>query len=204
MPAALVVDQLRILLVSRILVGTRGMLQLGNRFGLPHVLLATHPICVLAAGVQRVCQHRIHFAESAVMFRYRLTGNLGDADTFNVARRAGEVLLDESGIQTHCLEDLCTTIRLVGGDAHFRHHLVQPLADSLDVVFDCLSRFQIDARRDVLQRIHCQPGMNRFRSVSCQQRKVMNFARRPGTDDQAGAGTQALSDQVMMYPGRRQ
>ena len=69
-------------------------------------------------------------------------------------------------------------------------------------MFDRFSRFQIDARRDVLQRIHRQPGMNRFCSVSCQQRKVMNFSRRPGADDQAGAGTQTLSDQVMMHPGR--
>ena len=54
------------------------MLQLGNRFRRPHVLLAARAILVFAAGIERVTQHRV-VAERELMHPKSLLGDLEQA-----------------------------------------------------------------------------------------------------------------------------
>src|SRR5499425_3800556 len=58
--------------------------------------------------------------------------DLTDPDTFDARGRAGEVPVDDVVVQSDGLEDLGTTVRLDGGDAHLRKDLEQPLVDRLD------------------------------------------------------------------------
>ena len=55
----LVVDDLCVLFVGVEIVGAGAVLQLGNRIGRPHVVLASGAPCVLTARIQHVGQHRI-------------------------------------------------------------------------------------------------------------------------------------------------
>ncbi len=90
----LVVDQLRVILVGRVAVRARRVLQLGDRVRRPHVLFAADAVLVFAAGVERVAQHRV-VAERELVQAERLLGDLEQADALDVARGAGEVLVDE-------------------------------------------------------------------------------------------------------------
>ena len=108
------------------------MLQLGDRFRRPHMLLAARAILVLAAGVERLAKNRV-VSECELMQAIRFLGDFEQSYALDIARGAGEIFLDERRIQAHRLEDLRAAIRLVGRDAHLRHHLVQALADRLDV-----------------------------------------------------------------------
>ena len=80
-------------------------------------------VLVLAAGVERVREQRVG-AERLLVQALRLLGDLEQADALDVARGAGEVLVDERRLQPDRLEDLRAAVRLVRGDAHLRHHLV--------------------------------------------------------------------------------
>jgi hypothetical protein len=77
-PPRLIVDQRRVFLVGLVLAGARRVLQLGDHLGRPHVLFATHPVSVLAAGVEHRRQHRI-VAESLAVQADRLFHDLEDA-----------------------------------------------------------------------------------------------------------------------------
>jgi hypothetical protein len=68
----------------------------------------------------------------------RFLGDLGQADALDAGRGAGEILVDEIGLQADRVEDLRAAIGLVGRDAHLGHHLEQALADRLDVALDDL------------------------------------------------------------------
>ena len=59
MTPVLVVDDLCVLFVGVEIVGARAVLQLCNRIGRPHVILASGTPCVLTARIQHMGQHRI-------------------------------------------------------------------------------------------------------------------------------------------------
>jgi hypothetical protein len=67
------------------------VLQLGDGFRRPHVLFAARAPGVLAAGVERVGQHRVG-AEGRAMHAHRFFRHFEEADALDVAGRAGEVL----------------------------------------------------------------------------------------------------------------
>ncbi len=139
------------------------------------------------------------------MHAHRFLGDLEHADALDVARRAGEVLVDEGPLQSDRLEDLRAAVRLVGGDAHLGHHLVEPLADRLDVA---LARFlRVQRRHRVVQlrqRLQRQVGMDRLGAVAREQREVVHLARRPRLDDQPGGRAQSLLDQMLVHGRRRE
>src|SRR5581483_3518512 len=83
-------------------------------------------------------QAPVFFAERGAVHANGFLRNLRHPYALDIARGAGKILRDERGVQADGLEDLCTAIRLVGRDAHLGHHLVQPLADRLDVMLDRL------------------------------------------------------------------
>jgi hypothetical protein len=90
MPLALIVDQAGIFLVGLVLVGARGVLQLGDRIRRPQMIFAAHAEGILAAGFERVGQHRID-AERRLMLAQGFLGDFKQADAFDIARSAGEV-----------------------------------------------------------------------------------------------------------------
>ena len=87
----LVVDQLCVFFVGVEVVGTRGMLQLGNRVRRPHVVFTTHAEGIFAACIEHVGQHRV-ITEGRAVHAQRLFSNLEHAHAFNLAGRAGEEL----------------------------------------------------------------------------------------------------------------
>ena len=139
--AALVVDELGVLFVSAPVVGTRAVLQLGDRIRRPHMLFAPSAPGVFAARVQGVGQHRVG-AEGCLVGADRFFCNLENADTLNAAGRAGEVLRHRLARQSNRLKQLRTAVAHVGAHAHFGHDLGQALAHRLDVVVDRFIRTQ--------------------------------------------------------------
>ena len=119
-------------------------------------------------------------------------------------RRAGEVLVDERLREADGLEDLRAAVRLVGGDAHLRHHLEQALADRLDVALDELLR----RRSSAAARPACRARVAKARfgwiasaPKPARQREVVHLARAAGLDDEAGARAQARAHQVVVHGG---
>ena len=204
MPARLVVDDLRVFLVSlgRIVAGR--MLQLRDRVGRPHVLLAAHPECILAARIERVGEHGV-IAERGHVHADRLFGDFEHADAFDIRRGAGEVLVDERTGQSDRLENLGARVRHIGGDAHLRHHFAQAFADRLDEILDRpVAGFPvIRPAVEQKERLHRKVRVNRLRAVTAKQREMVNFARGAGFHHQAGTGAQAFVGEVLVDCGQR-
>ena len=182
-------------------VGSRRVLQLGDRVRRPHVLFAADAVLIFAAGIERVAQHRT-VAEGDLVQPISLIGDLEQTDTLDVARRAGEILVDKRTVQSDRLEYLSAAVGLIGRDAHLGHHLVQTLADRLD---EALGRFLgRDFRHDLVQlgeRFQREIRVDRLGAVTGEQCEMMHFARRSGLDDQPGAGAQTLAHQVLVHGG---
>ncbi len=203
--AALVVDDLGVLLVRPPTVGARAVLQLGDGVGAPHVLLAARAPGVFAAGVQHASQHRVG-AEGGAVAGQGFLGDLEHADALDPAGGAGEILGDGVGVDADGLEQLRAAVAHVGAHAHLGHDLGQALADGLDVVVDGLLGRQL--ARQVLvhggQGLHGQPGVHGLGAVAGQHGEVVHLARAAGLHHQAGAGAQALADQVLVHGRQRQ
>ena len=134
--AALVVDDLRVFLVGVELVRARAVLQLGDRVGRPHVLLAARAPGVLAAGVQHLGQHRV-VAEGGAVHAQRLLRDLEHADAADLADAVPRKYLPTTlAVEADGLEQLRAAVRHVRADAHLGHDLGQALAHRLDVVVD--------------------------------------------------------------------
>ena len=118
--AALVVDDLGIFLIGVEVIGAGAVLQLGDRIGRPHVFLTTRAPGVFATGIQCIGQHRVG-AERSAVHADGFFGNLKNADTFDPARGAGEVLVHGLTGQTDRLEQLRTAVAHVGRHAHLGH-----------------------------------------------------------------------------------
>ncbi len=142
--------------------------------------------------------------ESPNASRWRRTASSAisvEADALDPGRGAGEVLVDELGLQPDRVENLRAAIGLIGRDAHLGHHLEQALADRLDVALDDfllveLAR-QFGVHRD--QRLEGEIGIDRFRAVAGEAAEVMHLARLRGFHDEADRGAQPLADQVVMH-----
>ena len=135
MALALVVDELRVFLVSAEVVGAGAVLQLGNRIRRPHMFFATHAPCVFATGVESVGQHWV-FAECCFVHTNSLFGHFKNADAFHTAGCAGEILFHSLGVDTDRFKKLRAAIRHIGGHAHLGHDLGEAFADRFDVVVD--------------------------------------------------------------------
>ncbi len=133
-------------------------------------------------------------------------GDFLQANAFDGRRRAGEIFLDETGGQSHRVEDLRAAVGLIGRDAHLGHHLQNAFADRLDVVL--LHVIGLDREShlhaDLLQRLERQVGVDRFRAVARQRAEMMHLARFAGLDHETGLHAQALADQMMMHGRRRE
>jgi hypothetical protein len=197
--AALVIDDLGVFLVGVPVVGAGAVLQLGNRVGAPHVLLAAGAPGVFAAGVQHGGQHRV-VTKRRLVHADGFLGNLEDTDAFDPARRAGEVLGHRGAVEANGFEQLRAAVAHVGAHAHLGHDLRQALADRLDVVVDGFLGGQVAGQVlvDRRQGFHRQVGVHGFGAVTGQHTKVVHFARGAGFHHQTGGGAQAFAHQVLV------
>src|SRR5450830_1198016 len=203
--ATLVVDDLRVFLVGVEVVGAGGVLQLGDGVRRPQVVFAAHAVGVFATGVQAFGQHGV-LAEGQVMQAHGFFRHFKEANAFHVRRGALEVLVDHRLVQADRLEDLGAAVGHIGRNAHLRHHLQQALADGFREVVDGLFRRDVVRQRvgQFGQGFHRQVRVHGFGTVAGQQREVVRLAGRAGFHDEAGGGTQALADQVLVDGGRGQ
>ena len=93
MTAALIINQLRVLLVCAVIVRTRRVLELGDGVGGPHVVFATHAEGVFAACFQRIRQHWV-VAKGCPMRAQGFFGHFKNTDTLDGAGGTGEVFVD--------------------------------------------------------------------------------------------------------------
>ena len=193
MTAALVVDKLCVLFVGTVVIGTRCVLQLGDRVRGPHVVFTADAEGILTARIQCICQDGVVTERGAVCAQC-FFGNFEDPDTFNRAGSTREVLVDQCCTQTNSLKDLSAAVRHVGRDAHFGHHFVQAFADGLDVILDRLVRI-FAQRREGFQR---KVRVDRFGAIATKQREVMDFTRRAGFNHDTGVGAQAFANEMLV------
>ena len=92
--------------------------------------LAAHAEEIFAADFEAVAQHRI-IAETVRVAADGFARDLVQPNAFDQRRRAGEILLDEIGLQPDGVEDLRAAIGLIGRDAHLGHHLQEALPTAL-------------------------------------------------------------------------
>ena len=173
----LVVDELGVFFVGVEVVGARGVLQFGNGVGCPHVVFTAHAEGVFAACIEHAAQHRV-IAESSTVHAQRFFGNLKHAHAFNLAGGTGEELGNRLAAQTNRFKQLRTAVTHVGRHAHFGHDFRQAFANRFGVVVDGFFSRQI-TRQSLVHLGQCfqrQVGVYSLRAVTCQHRKVMNFA----------------------------
>ncbi len=198
--ARLVVDDLRVFLVGVVVAGAGGMLQLGDGVGRPHMFFAAGAPGVVAASIEHIGEHG-RIAEGFAVHAQRFFAHLEHADAFDLRGSAGEVFVHQRARQAHSLEDLRAAVAHIGGNAHFGHHLLQALADGLDVVGDGLLGAEI--ARQVFG--HCRNGVerqirvHRFGAIAREHGEMMRFARATGFHHQPGLGAQAVGGEVLMH-----
>ena len=199
--AGLVVDEFRVVLVCRIALRARRVLQLGHRVRCPHVLLAASAVLVFATGVERVLQYRT-VAECEFVQPVCFGRHFSQPDALDVAGGPREILLHERGIEADGLENLRAAIGLVCRNPHLRHHLVQALANRLD---EALGRLFRGNFRNVLmqlcERFEREIRMHGLGTVAGKKRELMHFAGGAGFHHQARARAQALAHEVLMHGG---
>ena len=120
----------RPLVVARPAAVADRVLELGDRLRVPHVVLAVPAPRVDAADRQQLAGLGIR----AQVARERLAPDHVEPDAADPRRGAGEVAVDQPGLQADGLEDLRPVVGLDRRDAHLRERLEQPLADRLDDV----------------------------------------------------------------------
>ena len=130
----LLVDQLAELAKLLAAVQLRRVLQLGDHVGAENVGFALATPLVLAADVQ--IERLRHFVPRISVFvtPQRFLGNLRQPDALDAAGRAGEILVDESAVETDRFENLRAAVALLRRDAHFRHHFQDALHRRFDKV----------------------------------------------------------------------
>ena len=145
------------------------------------MLFTAHAPGVFATSVQTVGQHRV-VAKRGLVHADAFFGNLKNTDAFDLARCAGEVLVDRLAVQADRFKQLRAAVTHVGADTHFRHDFRQALADGFDVVVNGFVSAQITRQifMNSLQRFHSEVGMNRLSTITRQHRKVMYFTCRAG------------------------
>ena len=199
MTLVLVVDDLCVLFVRAEVVRACAVLQLGNRIRRPHVLFATGAPSVFTASVEHVGEHWV-FAEGCLVHANAFFGHFENADAFDAARCAGEILLHGFGVDTDGFKQLRTAVRHVGRHAHLGHDLRQAFADGFDVVVDRLLGRQISWQIFVQigQCFEREVGVHVFCAVACQHSEVVHFAGAAGFDHQTSRGAQAFAHQVLV------
>ena len=164
------------------------------------MLLAAVAPGVFAAHVQSVAIDR-RVGIGQLVAAHRLLGHFLQADAFDTALSAVEVLVQERRRQADGVKDLGAAIGLIGGDAHLGHHLEDGLVHALDEALLNLMGRQLlgQGRAHGFQRFEGEVGIDRLGAVAGQAAHVMDLAGLAGLDDQADLGAQSLADQVVVH-----
>src|SRR5262245_340491 len=199
---ALVVHQLGEFGIGFRVVRLTGVLQLINGVRVPVVVFTLDAVMNLASKIELSDGRRLirHPVAPQCFF-----SDLTDPDTFDARGRAGEVAVDDVVVQSDGLEDLGTTVRLDGGDAHLREDLEQPLVDSLDEL--AFRRLRIQPFRQIVVTFHVyerfehEIGIDRPGTIADQPGELVHIARLAGLKEQPDFGPRAFADQMMMDRG---
>ncbi len=198
----LFVDHARELLVGAVVVGARGMLQLGDGVRRPHVGFTIHAKGVFTPHVQGVAVDE-RVAVGVAVPTHRFLRHFPETHPFDGGGGAGEVLVHEFAGEAHGVEDLGPAVGLIGGDAHLGHHLEQPLADGLDVTGAGLVQTDVGGQALVHlgDGLEGEIGIDGLGAVARQHREVVHLACRAGLHHQPGLGAQAGAHQMMVHGG---
>ncbi len=196
----LVVDQLGVFLERRVAAAPGGVLERGYGQRVEEVLLALDAVLDVATDAELLVVDRplgrigpilahLHFARDDVY-----------ADAADPGWRAGEVLVDEVRVEPDGLEDLRAVVALDGADAHLGDDLDDPLGDRLAVLlFGDLGGARNHAQTDlVVDRLEGKIRVDRAGAVAEEHGEVMDFARFARLQDEAGLGSGAGPDQVVV------
>src|SRR5690242_9982412 len=105
----LVVHQMREVAIGFVRLAAHRMLQLGHRFRRPYMLLAADAVEIFAADIERARQHGA-LAEGRGVTGKGFRRDLIETNTFDLARRAGEIAGDEFAGETNGIENLRAAI----------------------------------------------------------------------------------------------
>ena len=169
------------------------------------MIFTTVAISQLTTNIECISQQRF----ITVCCLVALNGFLGyfiEANPFYRCSGTGEVLFNKCTGKADCIENLCTAIRLIGRNSHFRHHLQYAFIDCFDItVMDFLhTQLAVQLGQHVGDTVECQVGIDCLSTVSGQQAEIMHLASLAGLHDNTDIGTQAVTDKVVMYRSSRQ
>ena len=186
--------------IFRRLVAAHRVLKPRHGVGRPGMIFAAQAESIIAADIQHRIVDRVA-AEGGFVPAQGFLGNLGQANAFDRGRCAGEIFFDKGGGEPDRIENLRAAIGLIGGDAHFGHHLHHTLFHCLDVV---LLHFVSGDRQflfgaDLLQRIEGEIGIDRLGAITGQHTEMMHLTGFAGFNHQPRLHAQALTDQMMMH-----
>ena len=201
-----VVDQLRVLLEDGVVVLARRLLQLVHGLRVEQVVLPTLAPLVLAAGVEAAAV-RLELRVGGAVAHAGLGGDDVEADPLDAGVGPGEVAVDHLLPDADRLEDLRAAVRLEGRDAHFRHHLHDPLHHRLVVVVVGLFESEVGQHPladQVAEALVDHVRVDGVGAVPEQQAEVVDLARLPRLDGDARPRPLAGADQVVVQPGYRQ
>ena len=198
---ALVVDLLGELAIGPQIVGAGGILQLGNGFGIPLVMLAVSPPLVLAAHVQFLHPRNERVVEGRPVPLQSFLFHGVQPDSLDAGGCAGEIAIDQVIVQADGFEDLGSPVRLHRGDAHLGHYLEDAFFIGLDEVVDRVLRLgtvQLAAFGQITNGFQGQVGIDAASAVTDQQAAMLNFSRLSRFYDQANPGPRAGAGQMMV------
>ena len=186
-------------------VGAGGHLQIGDRFRIPHVAVATAtPVEVAGVWQYRylvLVAHRIaNFVALFHLFIQR-----GEVDALHAAGCADEAALDYLIGQTHGFEDLRTLIGLQRRDTHLGHNLQHALAHAFLVrghnrsAVGKLFLVQQAVLQCLPNRLEGDVGVDGVCAVTDQQAVMVHFARFTGLQDDADTRALMRGHQMVMY-----
>ena len=166
--------------------GPHRVLEVGDRVRVPDVALAVAPPLQDTADGQHLALGARVGAEVAAQ---GLGGEDLQAHPADPAGGAGEVRVDELGLEPDGLEDLRAAVGLDGGDAHLGDRLEQALADGLDDPLLGLLALEVLGQQravgELVEGLEHQVGVDAGGAVADQRRHVVDVARLAGLDDQA-------------------
>ena len=164
-------------------IAAHGVLQFADRFRRPGMFFAAQAERIVAADIQHVVIER-RVAERVAMTAHGFFGDFTNAGAFDDRGGAGEIFLDKSGAEPDRVEDLRAAIGLIGGDAHFGHHLQNTFADSLDEVLAHVigADRQFILRAQLLQRFEREIRIDGFGAIASQHAEMMHFPGFAGFD----------------------
>src|SRR5665648_1672 len=119
-----------------------------------------------------------------------LARDLVETNALDLGVRAGEILGDEAGPQSHGIEDLRAAIRLVGGDAHLGHDLEDALVGRLHVALDGFLGRQllVEIRHHGFDALEREIGVDGLRTVTRERAELIDLASFTGLDHEADRG----------------